>query len=116
MPVDGSDPNALAALTPGVVGISATDTSGSAFSVAGQRPTLNSVTVDGTTFNGSTVPQEALRSTRVITNTYDVSRGQFTGGQVASTTRGGTNNVQGVFTYALRDPDLEFVDESSTSF
>jgi len=31
------------------------------------------------------VPQEAVRNTRVITNTYDVARGQFTGGQVAST-------------------------------
>jgi hypothetical protein len=116
LPIDGSDPNALAALTPGVVGISATDTSGSAFSVAGQRPTLNSVTVDGTTFNGSTVPQEALRSTRVITNTYDVSRGQFTGGQVASTTRGGTNTAQGSFAYYFRNPALSFGNQGPTAF
>jgi hypothetical protein len=116
LPIDGSDPNALAALTPGVVGISATDTSGSAFSVAGQRPTLNSVTVDGKTFNGSTVPQEALRGTRVITNTYDVSRGQFTGGQVASTTRGGTNTVQGSFAYYFRNPSLAFGTQGPTAF
>jgi hypothetical protein len=116
LPIDGSDPNALAALTPGVVGVNATDTSSSAFSVAGQRPTLNSVTVDGTTFNGSTVPQEALRSTRVITNTYDVSRGQFTGGQVASTTRGGTNNVQGSFAYYFRNPALSFGNQGPSAF
>jgi Carboxypeptidase regulatory-like domain len=116
LPIDGSDPNALAAITPGVVGISSTDTSGSAFSVAGQRPTLNSVTVDGTTFNGSTVPQEALRSTRVITSTYDVSRGQFTGGQVASTTRGGTNTVQGSFAYYFRNPALSFGNQGPTAF
>jgi hypothetical protein len=116
LPIDGSDPNALAALTPGVVGISATDTSGSSFSVAGQRPTLNNVSVDGTTFNGSTVPQEALRSTRIITNTYDVSRGQFTGGQVASTTRGGTNTVQGSFAYYFRSPALSFGNQGPTAF
>jgi len=116
LPIDGSDPNALAALTPGVVGLSATDTSGSSFSVAGQRPTLNNVTVDGTTFNGGTVPQEALRSTRVITNTYDVSRGQFTGGQVASTTRGGTNVAQGSFAYYFRNPDLSFGNDGPVAF
>ncbi|HWZ59719.1 MAG TPA: hypothetical protein VNW46_12150, partial [Gemmatimonadaceae bacterium] len=103
-------------ITPGVIGISSTDTSSSAFSVAGQRPTLNSVTVDGTTFNGSTVPQEALRSTRVITNTYDVSRGQFTGGQVASTTRGGTNTAQGSFAYYFRNPSLSFGNQGPSAF
>ena len=96
LPVDASDLATLATLAPGVVGISATDTTATAFSVAGQRQSLNSTTVDGATFAGSTVPQDAVRGTRVITNTYDVSRGQFTGGQIATTTRGGTNDVYGV--------------------
>jgi len=56
------------------------------------------------------VPQEAIRGTRVVTNTYDVARGQFTGGQVMSTTRGGTSQFQGTLNYSLRDPALEFVD------
>ena len=52
------------------------------------------MTLDGLSFLGGTnVPTEAVRQTRVITNTYDVARGQFTGGQVATTTRGGTNSA-----------------------
>ena len=116
LPVDKGDLASVAALMPGVVGTSATDSTVAAFSVAGQPTNQNQITLDGLSFGSGTVPQEAVRSTRVITSTYDVSRGQFTGGQVASTTRGGTNNLQGVVTYALRDHELEFVDESSVTF
>jgi hypothetical protein len=45
-----------------------------------------------------------------------VARGQFTGGLVASTTRGGTNNVQGAVSYSLRDENLEFVDDTNSAF
>ena len=116
LPIDKGDLASIAALAPGVIGTSATDSSAATFSVGGQPTNQNQITLDGLSFGSGSVPSEAVRSTRVITNTYDVSRGQFTGGQVASTTRGGTNNVQGVITYALRDPELEFVDESSASF
>ena len=107
LPIDASDLTALATLAPGVVGIDATDSTASSFSVAGQRPTLNSITLDGLTFGAQSVPQDAVRATRVITNTYDVARGQFTGGQVASTTRGGTNVVQGTLTGIERNSGLE---------
>ena len=116
LPIDKGDLASIAALAPGVIGASATDSTTATFSVGGQPTNQNQITLDGLSFGSGTVPSEAVRSTRVITNTYDVSRGQFTGGQVASTTRGGTNNVQGVITYALRDPELEFVDESSATF
>src|SRR5437867_2601418 len=115
LPIDPTDLAAIAALSPGVVAIAATDSTSSAFSVAGQRPDQNQVTLDGLTFlSGTGVPQEAVRNTRVITNTYDVARGQFTGGQVATTTRGGTNSVSGSFSYALRDPHLEWAEDEST--
>ncbi len=116
LPIDKGDLTSVATLAPGVIGAAATDTTPAAFSVAGQPMNQNQITLDGLSFGSGSVPQEAVRSTRVITSTYDVSRGQFTGGQVASTTRGGTNNLQGSFAYALRDPSLEFVDESSSSF
>lgn len=108
LPIDASDLATVAALAPGVVGVSSTDTTASAFSVAGQRTSLNSTTVDGATFAGGTVPQEALRSTRVITNSYDVARGQFTGGQIASTTRGGTNDISGSFAFTGRNDATAF--------
>jgi hypothetical protein len=117
LPIDASDPNAIASLAAGVVGLAGTDTSSAGFSVAGQRADQNLVTLDGLSFGGS-VPAEAVRSTRVITSTYDIARGQFTGGQVATTTRGGTNDLSGSLSYALRDPNLEFAtgDNTGTTF
>ncbi|HUF30508.1 MAG TPA: carboxypeptidase regulatory-like domain-containing protein [Gemmatimonadaceae bacterium] len=111
LPVDPSDPNAVALLAPGVVGVTESDTTAAGFSVAGQRPDQNQVTLDGLTFETGTVPAEAVRSTRVVTNTYDVARGQFTGGLVQTTSRGGTNAVAGSFSYSLRDPSLQWSDE-----
>src|SRR3989475_132932 len=106
LPIDASDLNTLATLAPGVVGIGETDSTSTAFSVAGQRSTANTITLDGLSFGSGNVPQDALRTTRVVTSTYDVARGQFSGGLVASTTRSGTNVPQGSFTYGLRDRDL----------
>ena len=115
LPIDPSDPNAIASLIPGVVSIGATDSTTAGFSIAGQRTDQNLVTLDGLTFGTGAIPQEAVRTTRVITNTYDIARGQFTGGQVSTTTRGGTNNVTGSFGYALRDPHLEFTDDQGNT-
>ncbi|HXV17110.1 MAG TPA: carboxypeptidase regulatory-like domain-containing protein, partial [Gemmatimonadaceae bacterium] len=116
LPVEAGDLNALATLAPGVIGVAATDSTPAAFSVGGQPANQNNITLDGLSFGAGSVPQEAVRNTRVITSTYDVARGQFTGGQVASTTRGGTNVVQGALNYSLRDPSLEFVDDPENAF
>ncbi len=107
LPVDATDPNALAAITPGVISQGGNDTTQAGFNVAGQRASQNNVTLDGITFGGASFPQEAVRATRVITNTFDVARGQFSGGQVASTTRSGTNNLYVGGTYTLRAPQLQ---------
>jgi carboxypeptidase family protein len=116
LPIDASDLAILATLAPGVVSVSGSDSTAAGFSVAGQRPSSNSTTLDGLTFGGPTVPQDAVRNTRVITNSYDVARGQFSGGQVASTTRSGTNTIQGTGNYSLRDRDLSVSSEDSTAF
>ncbi|MEO5579126.1 MAG: carboxypeptidase regulatory-like domain-containing protein [Gemmatimonadaceae bacterium] len=116
LPVDAGDLNALATLAPGVIGIAGTDSTEASFSVGGQPANQNSITLDGLSFGSGSVPQEAVRNTRVVTSTYDVARGQFTGGQVASITRGGTNVFQGAVNYSLRDPSLEFVDEAESAF
>ena len=107
LPVDATDPNALASITPGVISQAGNDTTQAGFNVAGQRASQNNVTLDGITFGGASFPQEAVRATRVITNTFDVARGQFSGGQVASTTRSGTNNLYVGSTYTLRAPQLQ---------
>jgi hypothetical protein len=116
LPLDQSDINALAALVPGVVAIEATDSTAAAYSVGGLRLDANAFTVDGLSFEGSSLPQEGLRTTRVVTTTYDVSRGQFSGGLVASTTRGGSNMMQGSSGYSLRDQDLSFGSDESSPF
>ncbi|MEK7402410.1 MAG: carboxypeptidase regulatory-like domain-containing protein [Gemmatimonadota bacterium] len=115
LPIDATDPNILALLQPGVIGLAGSDTSSAGFSVAGQRADQNLVTLDGLSFGTGTVPQEAVRTARVITNTYDISRGQFTGGQVSTTTRGGTSQNAGSFSYSLRDPHLQFDGDETTS-
>lgn len=111
LPIDPGDPNAVALLAPGVVGVAGTDTTDAGFSVAGQSPDQNRVTLDGLTFDAGTLPQEAVRNTRVVTSTYDIARGQFTGGLIQTTTRGGTNDVAGSVNYNLRDPHLQWSDE-----
>jgi len=116
LPIAASDLTALATLAPGVVGIAETDSTRPAFSVAGQRPTANRITLDGLSFGGAMVPQDAIRSTRVVTNTYDVARGQFSGGLVASTTRSGTNVPQGAFTYNGRDRALAWGGVTASPF
>ncbi|HEX8272478.1 MAG TPA: carboxypeptidase regulatory-like domain-containing protein [Longimicrobiaceae bacterium] len=120
LPVDPADVTSLATLTPGVTALGGGDSLQLAFSVLGQGSEANQMTLDGVSFGGDAggglgVPQEAVRSTRVVTNTYDVSQGQFSGGQISTTTRGGTNNVQGSFSYLLRDPALQWT-ESSDAF
>ncbi|HLG06696.1 MAG TPA: TonB-dependent receptor, partial [Gemmatimonadales bacterium] len=116
LPIDASDLTLLATLVPGVVSISGDDSTAAGFSVAGQRPSSNSTTLDGLTFGGASVPQDAVRNTRVITSSYDVARGQFSGGQVATTTRSGTNIVQGTANYSLRDRDLSVSPGDTTAF
>lgn len=116
LPIDASDLTLLALLAPGVVSVSATDSSAAGFSVAGQRPEANATTLDGASFGGSSIPAEGLRTTRVITSSYDVARGQFSGGQVSMTSRGGNNLTQGSFTWGLRDEELAFGDDARDPF
>src|SRR5438128_6939938 len=116
LPINASDLNTVAPLQPGVLGIRESDSTATAFSVAGQRPTANNVTLDGLSFGSGSVPQDAVRSIRVVTNAYDVARGQFSGGLIASTTRGGTNVPQASFTYALRDRSLAWGETTASPF
>jgi hypothetical protein len=118
LPLEGTDPAEIAGLAPGVVSLGRADSlgGGGAFSVAGQRASQNQVTLDGATFasmlgggalgGGGGLPQEGLRSTQVVTNTFDVARGQFSGGQVALSTAAGTNVRQGSLSYRLADDRL----------
>jgi hypothetical protein len=119
LPIQSTDPASIAALAPGVVSLPGADSlgGGGGFSIAGQRASQNQVTLDGASFSsmlgggamggGLGLPQEGMRSTQVITSTYDVARGHFSGGQVAMSTRSGPSIHQGSLSYGLGDSRLE---------
>jgi hypothetical protein len=116
LPMNPGDLMATAALTPGVVAVGATDSTRASFSVAGQPASQNNITVDGMSFLFGTVPQDAVRATRVVLNAYDVSRGQFTGGQIATTTKSGTSLFQGTANYTGRAQQTQFAGRSTDAF
>lgn len=116
LPLDASDIAALAALTPGVVTSAGTDSTAAQINVGGQAATANNVTLDGLSFGADLLPQDGVRATRVVTNSYDVARGQFSGGQIATTTRSGTNMLQGSFTSILRDNSLAAGEDTENAF
>jgi len=64
---------------------------GQDLSIEGQVPSANRTTLDGAGFDARDVPAEGLAAAGVFAHPYDVSRGQFTGGEVAGRTMGGTN-------------------------
>jgi hypothetical protein len=82
--------------------------SGDGLSVDGQSPGQNGATVDGATFGGASLPSEGVRSVAVFGTTYDVSRGRYSGGQVAASTISGTNLWGGAVTAGVDDPRLRY--------
>jgi hypothetical protein len=116
LPIDASDLAALAALAPGVILTTGTDSTAATFSVAGQSAASNTYVVNGQTTSSTTVPQDAVRSTRVITNSYDVARGNFSGGMVSVTTKGGGNRVTGSLSSGLQSPSLAWGGNTSSAF
>lgn len=114
LPLPDFDPVTLALLASGTVQTLADSVEGRlGFSVAGMSDALNQITLDGMSVasllaggGGLDLPLEGLRRTRVVTSTFDASRGGFAGGLVAMTTARGNNFATGSFTYQLRDAAL----------
>lgn len=116
LPTNPGDLEATATLVPGVVAISGSDSTRPSFSVAAQPASQNNITVDGMSFLFGSVPQDAVRATRVVLNAYDVSRGQFTGGQIATTTKAGTSQFQGTANFTGRLPQTQFAGSTADAF
>jgi hypothetical protein len=77
-------------------------------SIAGQAPSANRTTLDGAGFDAGSLPPEALAAAGVFTHPFDVSRGQFTGGEIAGRTMSGTNLWGGALRVALDEPRLRY--------
>lgn len=105
LPVDPGEFGDVAALEPGVVRVGS---DGSNLSIAGQSPDQNRTSVDGASYSGRSLPAEGVRSSGVITNTYDVSHGLFSGGEVVATTISGTNLWGGAVSARLDNPALQY--------
>jgi hypothetical protein len=106
LPLAMGDVSSLAVTAPGVVVTSGTDSTASSFSVGAQSASQNSVKVDGASFLFGNLPQEGVRAARIVTSAYDVARGQFTGGEIAMTTKSGSTLFEGTTAYTRRDPRL----------
>jgi len=105
LPIFGNQ-NALALLSPNVVGQSA-GTAGAGGTVGGVRPRYNVFTIDGVENNdpsvtgpASSVIQDAVGEFTLLTNNFNAEFGQGGGGQFLTITRSGTNEFHGsAFTY-----------------
>lgn len=110
----------LVVLTPGASDVGATGAGGGQ-SLGGGRTASSNILMDGVNNNesyfggdargGDRLPFsysiEAVKEIQVITSSYDVERGQFTGGTVNAVTKSGTNKFEGsVFDYERGDKRL----------
>lgn len=83
------DPSDLIALAGQIPGILALGDSG--YSVLGSGQNANSGTIDGAKFGGSSLPPDAIASSRVIQTSADPGVGSFSGGQIANVLKGGSD-------------------------
>ncbi|HEV3051076.1 MAG TPA: hypothetical protein VGX50_12255, partial [Longimicrobium sp.] len=95
-------------------GVAATP-DGSGLSLGGQAPDQTRLTMDGAQVGVAAVPREAIRSVNLLTNTYDVGRGGFTGGQLDVRTQQAGNEWGGTFRLEGRDPRLQYGDAPSAA-
>lgn len=100
LPIFGNQ-NALALLSPNVVGQSA-GTAGSGGTVGGVRPRYNIFTIDGVENNdpsvtgpSTSVIQDSVAEFTLLTNNFNAEFGQGGGGQFVTITRSGTNEFHG---------------------
>lgn len=107
-PVDPTDFAALAALVAGVTLVPAGDSGVAQFSVAGQGTSANNYVVNGVTGSGAPISPDAVRSVRVITNSADMARAGFSGGQIIVNTKSGFGPPTGTFSGRFGDRHLDF--------
>jgi hypothetical protein len=135
MPLNGKDLTTLFELSPGtILNAGGSPSAGGGFSVDGQRPTANYLTIDGASAeayvpsltganqtgasiaasaSGGTVgilPIDALEEYRMDTSTYTAENGRTPGGQIQVRTRSGTNQFHGTLFENFRNQALDDTD------
>lgn len=107
---DAADLNALIALLPGIHAVG-----DSGYSVLGAPPTQNGTTIDGASFSGGALPRDAISRSKVVTSTYDVSKGQFSGAQNVISLKSGSQFTAATLRTQLTDPHLAWNDPQAPS-
>ncbi|HEY0308850.1 MAG TPA: carboxypeptidase regulatory-like domain-containing protein [Acidobacteriaceae bacterium] len=128
MPIDGNSVISLAALLPGVSGVSAPTTftgdssssdgtSGPAYNVSGARNTQNLFLLDGTMWNNlytnsglNFPPPDALQEVSVLLNNFKAQYGRNVGSVFNAITKSGTNQFHGVLYEYLQNTALNAQD------
>ena len=96
---------ALAGQIPGILALGDTG-----YSVLGSGAGANNGTVDGMRFGGNNLPPDAIQNSRVITTSADPRISGFSGGQTASTFRGGTDLFAATARVQFADHHLAWTD------
>lgn len=106
-PMETDDAAALAEMSGGSESFTP---SGGGISLTGQAPAQTHVMLDGASGNGTILPREAISSVAVVTNSYDVARGEFTGGNLDVRTQSAGNEWGGTLRLEGRHPWLQYGD------
>ena len=80
----------------------------SGFSVLGLTPDQNSSTLNGMNSDASSLPRDAQTISTIVTSPYDVTRGGFSGGQIGTRLRSGSNFINQGFSLLAEAPALQF--------
>jgi hypothetical protein len=107
---DLGDLNAMAASIPGVTPVLDPNGDPAGFSVLGLSADQNATTLNGNPFGASNIPRDANVSTSLVTNPYDVSRGGFSGAQLALRTGSGSNFIRRTNSLNVDQPGLQWTD------
>lgn len=135
MPLNGKDLTTLFELSPGtILNAGGSPSQGGGFSVDGQRPTANYLTIDGVTGNSAVssissqtatgagiatsasggtngiLPIDAIEEYRMDTSTYTAENGRTPGGQIQVRTKSGTNEFHGTLFENFRNQVLDDTD------
>src|SRR5438045_2718289 len=102
---------AMAASVPGVSLIPDANGGPPTFSVLGLSGEQNNVTLNGMQFSGGDIPRDAIAFTRVTSTSFDVSRGGFSGGQLAIAAFSGGNFHQRNAHLTIDAQPLQFTDQ-----
>jgi len=118
LPINGRNVVALAAILPGIAGLSAPqiftdDRSGPRIAVSGSRPNQNQLLLDGTAFNAvfrntglNFPPPDALQEVKVLTNAFSAEYGRDAGSVFNVSTKSGSNEIHGTLWEFLRNHNL----------